>query len=257
MKFSNQILLALVATATSSADAFAFAPQSLGCVATPTTRCSASVKDAPDTSAIPGQEGMASASVDELMTDDFMKIIDLEAQKAVDEMLDEECEVDEETGGPMNEICVDEEKKEKTRSGLRRIVSQTLQLVRGSAKSAEAELIAEFGEDQVFEGDILERGWEMRGNSSSIVRNAEIWKVALKSVFSALKPRKMRAKGATEEEVQAAQIEAAEFIRDNLLKLGPSFVKVCKMCKKCSKIVYPIQLVVPVVHRYIYCVHCL
>ena len=214
----------MVATATST-EAFAFAPQSLRRVAT-TTRCSASVKEALDTPAIPGQEGMAHATVDDLMSDDFMKEVELEAQKTVDEMLEEECEVDEETGGPMDEICVDEEKKEKTRSGLRRIVSQTLQLVRGSNKSAEDELIAEFGADQVFEGDILERGWEMRGNSSSIVRNAEIWKVALKSVFSALKPRKMRANGASEEEVKAAQIEAAEFIRDNLLKLGPSFVKV-------------------------------
>ena len=36
----------------------------------------------------------------------------------------------------------------------------------------------------------------------------------------------MRAKGASEEEIELAQKEAAEFLRDNLLKLGPSFVKV-------------------------------
>ena len=36
----------------------------------------------------------------------------------------------------------------------------------------------------------------------------------------------MRVKGASEEEIEQAQIEAAEFLRDNLLTLGPSFVKV-------------------------------
>jgi predicted unusual protein kinase regulating ubiquinone biosynthesis (AarF/ABC1/UbiB family) len=41
-----------------------------------------------------------------------------------------------------------------------------------------------------------------------------------------LKPRSLRKKGtATEEEIRKAQIEAALFIRDGLLRLGPTFVK--------------------------------
>lgn len=52
-----------------------------------------------------------------------------------------------------------------------------------------------------------------------------MWKFALQSVFRVLKPRKLRKKGASDEEVKAAQIAAAEFIRDGLLELGPSFVK--------------------------------
>jgi len=47
----------------------------------------------------------------------------------------------------------------------------------------------------------------------------------LKCVFRALKPRKMRKSGAPEEEIKAAQVEAATFIRDGLLELGPTFVK--------------------------------
>jgi predicted unusual protein kinase regulating ubiquinone biosynthesis (AarF/ABC1/UbiB family) len=66
---------------------------------------------------------------------------------------------------------------------------------------------------------------EARAKSSALRRNAEVWKFALKSVFRVLKPRKMRKKGATEAEVKEAQIAAAEFIRDGLLDLGPSFVK--------------------------------
>ena len=71
----------------------------------------------------------------------------------------------------------------------------------------------------------MERGWEERGNSSALRRNAEVWKFALQSVFRCLKPRKLRKKGATEDEIVDAQIEAATFVRDGLLKLGPSFVK--------------------------------
>jgi predicted unusual protein kinase regulating ubiquinone biosynthesis (AarF/ABC1/UbiB family) len=56
-------------------------------------------------------------------------------------------------------------------------------------------------------------------------RNAEVWKFALKCVFKALKPRKMRKADASEEEIQAAKTEAAVFIRDGLLRLGPTFVK--------------------------------
>jgi predicted unusual protein kinase regulating ubiquinone biosynthesis (AarF/ABC1/UbiB family) len=66
---------------------------------------------------------------------------------------------------------------------------------------------------------------ESRANASALARNAEVWKFALQSVFRVLKPRKMRKKGASDEEVKAAQIAAAEFIRDGLLELGPSFVK--------------------------------
>lgn len=67
---------------------------------------------------------------------------------------------------------------------------------------------------------------EKRANSSPLLRNAEVWKFALQSVFKALKPRKMSKSGtATPEEIKKAQVEAAEFIRDGLLELGPSFIK--------------------------------
>ena len=64
-----------------------------------------------------------------------------------------------------------------------------------------------------------------RGNSSALRRNAEVWNFALKCVFKALKPRSMRKKGASEEEINKAKSEAAIFIRDGLLRLGPTFVK--------------------------------
>jgi len=156
------------------------------------------------------------------MTDELMQEIQLEAEKAVEEMMEETCEVDEDTGGPKDEICADAEKRIGFRSSLKLVISKTMQVVRGSTVAAEMEAV----DENVSEGELLERGWEKRANSSALLRNAEVWKFALASVFRVLKPRKMKLKGATDEEIKAAQVEAAEFIRNGLLKLGPSFVKV-------------------------------
>lgn len=155
---------------------------------------------------------------DVVATDEaMMEAIEKEAERVSQEMLDETCEVDEETGGPMDEICVDEEQKEGFRTRTKKVISDMMRLVRSSP---EEEI-----DPNMAKGEILEKGWEERANSRAIVRNAEVWKFALACVFKALKPRKMKKNGASEEEIQAASQESAEFIRDGLLKLGPSFVK--------------------------------
>jgi len=149
--------------------------------------------------------------------EDLLSEVEMEAEMAVSELVDEECEVDEESGGPVDELCSDEEKMRGFRSTLKRYITGTLELVRGTETSEDVESLSE--------GEILERGWEKRATSRSLKRNAEVWKFALASVFRALKSKKLAAKGASEEEIKQAQIEAAEYIRDGLLKLGPSFVK--------------------------------
>ena len=79
--------------------------------------------------------------------------------------------------------------------------------------------------EDTFDGEELERGWERRGNSSAIRRNAEVWRFALGTVFRALKPRKIRKAGGSEEEISKARRTAAIYLKNGLLKLGPSFVK--------------------------------
>jgi len=147
--------------------------------------------------------------------------VEEEAEKAAvevfDQLLDDTCEVDEE-GLAADEICVDDEKKAGFRAGLKNTIGRTLQMVRGMPATEEEE-------DGLILGDMLESGWSKRGSSSAIRRNSEVWKFALKCVFRSLKPRSMRKKGATEEEIEQAQIDAATFIRDGLLTLGPTFVK--------------------------------
>ena len=149
---------------------------------------------------------------------DLLQEMESEAEKAVAEIMDDQCEVDPATGKASDEeLCVEGEARTRFREKFKTVIGQTLRLVRG-VESAEDEAIISKGEE-------LEKGWEKRANSSALVRNAEVWKFALKSVFAALKPRKLKAKGASEEEVKAAQVKAAEFIRDGLLVLDPSFVK--------------------------------
>ena len=169
--------------------------------------------------------------------DDIVKLLDLdvetESELAASAMLDEECEIDIETGGPLDEVCVDV----GFRATLKNTIGRTLQLVRLSGQSDddddnetdEQQLMLELDkiEDaELVQGDLLEQGWEERGNTSSLRRNAEIWKFALKCVFRVLKPRSLKKKGtATDTEIQQAQVDAATFIRDGLLTLGPTFVK--------------------------------
>ena len=177
----------------------------------------------------------AVAPVVELEVTDLLEAIEEEASMLVDEMVDEmqeECEVTE-TGEAADELCVDESKLTIVKSKLKKVVSRTLGFVRtggdGSSDEENTDLfVDEYSVDfdgAVPEGELLERGWEMRGNSSALRRNAEVWKFALKCVFKALKPRKMKKNDASEEEIKEAQTEAATFIRNGLLRLGPSFVK--------------------------------
>jgi hypothetical protein len=152
--------------------------------------------------------------------------VEVEAEKIAQEMIDEECEIDGETGGPADSLCVDEEEMKGFRNKVKQTIGKTLKLVRGMPKEDDDTDDSSSGvEEEQEQGDILEMGWYKRGQSRSLRRNAEVWKFALKCVFRVLKPRSMRKKGASEEEVKQAQIEAATFIRDGLLTLGPTFVK--------------------------------
>ena len=154
----------------------------------------------------------------------LMANVEIESEKIVEELFEEECEVDEVTAGPVDEMCEDEEAMKGFRASFKNRIGKTIQLIKGVEKENVVSIEAAEEENEI-DGDMLEDGWFKRGESSALRRNSEVWKFALKAVFRCLKPRSMRKKGATEEEVQQAQIDAATFVRDGLLTLGPSFVK--------------------------------
>jgi hypothetical protein len=153
-------------------------------------------------------------------------LMDLEAELAANDIannLDEECAINE-NGEFVDELCADESKLTKMKNKLKSVIQQTLGLVRSEGnRDIDTSSIIDVDEI-VSEGELLERGWEIRGQSP-LRRNAEVWTFALNCVFRVLKPRKLRKNGASENEIQEAQIAAATFIRNGLLKLGPSFVK--------------------------------
>lgn len=150
--------------------------------------------------------------------DYLMAQIELESDKIVDAMMNEECEIDYENTEPASELCVEDSlERTRFRDRLKSIIRGTVQVVRGSTDTVDTEGLSE--------GEILEKGWEQRASASALVRNAEVWKFVLKSAFTVLNARKAKLKGATEKELQDAQTKAAEYIRDGFLKLGPSFVK--------------------------------
>ena len=58
--------------------------------------------------------------------------------------------------------------------------------------------------------------------------------------FKVLKPRKLRKSGtANESEIEAATTEAAVFIRDGLLRLGPTFVKLGQVISTRTDVLSP------------------
>jgi len=173
-----------------------------------------------------------------LTDDEILAELEKAAEEVVSDSFDENCLVDPDTGGPVDEICVDESLYTRTKGRFKGIIRGTLGLVRSggtSDESADGDSADVDVDDYLFgsgvfdgdvpEGELLEQGWESRGNSSALRRNAEVWKFALKCVFRALKARKLAKAGAAEEEVSAARVDAATFIRDGLLRLGPTFVK--------------------------------
>jgi predicted unusual protein kinase regulating ubiquinone biosynthesis (AarF/ABC1/UbiB family) len=156
--------------------------------------------------------------------EELMANIEIESEKMISEIVEEECEITD-TGEPVDPLCADEDEKAGFRARFKNRIGKTMQLVRGVPNENVVSDGDDLEEEEEFDGDLLEEGWFKRGESSALRRNAEVWKFALKCVFRALKPRSMRKKGASEDEVKQAQIDAATFIRDGLLTLGPTFVK--------------------------------
>jgi predicted unusual protein kinase regulating ubiquinone biosynthesis (AarF/ABC1/UbiB family) len=151
--------------------------------------------------------------------EDLMRRIELESENIVTEMMDEDCEIDYEIDAPPSELCdEDSPVRRRFRDRLRSTIKSTLQIVRGTTDSIDMEGLSE--------GEVLEMGWEQRANAPALVRNAEVWKFVGQSALAVVNSRKLKLKeGVSVEELKQAQTEAAEFIRDGLLRLGPSFVK--------------------------------
>lgn len=170
----------------------------------------------------------------ELTDKEILEELEAAAESIATDVLDDvDCLVDD-AGDPVDELCSDESLYFGVKSRVKSLVRGTLGLLR-SKDDSESEAVDVNVENYLFgdengddgavpEGELLEQGWSKRGNSSALRRNAEVWKFAFKCVFKVLGARKLR-KAGDEEGAQTAEKEAALFIRDGLLRLGPTFVK--------------------------------
>lgn len=175
----------------------------------------------------------ATATKDLDLTDkEILEELEAAAESIATDALDDlDCLVDS-TGGPVDEVCSDESLYLGVKGRVKSLVRGTLGLLRSKEsgneevdRNVERYLFGSDNDDEpVPQGELLEEGWTKRGNSSALRRNAEVWKFAFKSVFKVLGARKLR-KAGDEVGAQDAEKEAALFIRDGLLRLGPTFVK--------------------------------
>jgi hypothetical protein len=127
-------------------------------------------------------------------------------KEAAEELVGDSCDVDE------PEVCEDEGKFRAATRELKGLILQTLRLSRGTATADEL----------AADDDAMEAGWQQRGSGSAFKRTTEVWGFLAKCALRILKARKKA--GKSDEEVSAAKTAAAEFIRDGLFTLGPTFV---------------------------------
>ena len=95
------------------------------------------------------------------MTEQDAKLLkEMEAQAAaiVDEMMDETCEVEPTTGGPLDELCLDEEKSKGFRTTLKGYVQSISTLLKSSSTDDAA--VAPGTPRKRLTGDELEKGCE-------------------------------------------------------------------------------------------------
>ncbi|KAL1527165.1 hypothetical protein AB1Y20_015845 [Prymnesium parvum] len=119
------------------------------------------------------------------------------------ELIDETCDVDE------PEVCADEGRYKAAVGELSRLIRRTLRLAGDEASAKDL-------------ADDMEAGWQQRGSGSALRRTTEVWGFLAQCALKVVKAAKTKG---SEEEVSAAKTAAAEFIRDGLFRLGPTFVK--------------------------------
>ena len=129
-------------------------------------------------------------------------------------LIDDACDVDE------PEICSDDEAK---KGAIKRLSSSILRAVRFSVPGSD--VVGDGPADDLAgsAGDLMEEGWESKAQGSAFKRTLEVWGFLAKCGLKIVKARK--GKDLTDDEISAQKTAAAEFIRDGLFKLGPTFVK--------------------------------
>lgn len=129
-------------------------------------------------------------------------------------IVDDTCDVDE------PEICTDGEAR---KGAIRQLSASIFKTARFAMPGSD--IIGDGPEEEVTNaGDAMEEGWLAKSQGSSFKRTLEVWGFLAQCGLKIVKARKAK-KGMDEADVSTAKTTAAEFIRDGLFRLGPTFVK--------------------------------
>jgi predicted unusual protein kinase regulating ubiquinone biosynthesis (AarF/ABC1/UbiB family) len=100
--------------------------------------------------------------------------------------------------------------------------------------------------EEVPMGKLLEKGWDARESSSALQWNAEVWELSFQCNFNfkVLKAQKLtKSQEIMASKISEAEIQAAKFIRDVLLRLGPTFVKLGQVVLTRTNKCYPKNII--------------
>ena len=98
----------------------------------------------------------------ELSDAEILAELERAAEEVASDTLDEECLVDDK-GEPVSEICIDESLYARNKSRFKKLVTGTLGVVRGGRSGMDDDEYDDIV--GTAEGELLEQGWEDRGNS--------------------------------------------------------------------------------------------
>jgi predicted unusual protein kinase regulating ubiquinone biosynthesis (AarF/ABC1/UbiB family) len=129
-------------------------------------------------------------------------------------IVDDACDVDE------PEICTDGEAR---KGAIRQLSASIFKTARFAMPGSD--IIGDGPDEEATNaGDAMEEGWLAKSQGSSFKRTLEVWGFLAQCGLKIVKARKAK-KGMDEADVSLAKTTAAEFIRDGLFRLGPTFVK--------------------------------
>ena len=151
-----------------------------------------------------------------------------ESERAAEALLRESCDVVDDNDNLIPEeeqICADESRMRRAVRNLGGLIYRTV----------DAKQIAEDGDVEKTLGEVLEEGWEKRGSGSSLRRNVEVWRFGAAAALKVVNANKL----SDLEEKKAASTAAAEFIRDSLVRLGPTFVKLGQVISTRTDVISP------------------
>lgn len=104
---------------------------------------------------------------------DMMQAVEEQAESIAAQIVDDSCEIEPDTGMPVDELCLDEEKKSGVRASLLKSVKSIGGLVSGKSDDSDDEEVSK-GDDSTLSGDALEQGCKFLKKRCFFIMNSSL-----------------------------------------------------------------------------------